>query len=69
MRWLIMIYDNNNNNNSLYFQRVTHLAEIQANLPWGPLFTVYTTMLNAMKEKSYNTTYYHVKNIDIPANT
>ena len=22
-----------NNNNSLYFQRVTHLAEIQANLP------------------------------------
>ena len=27
-------YNNNyNNNNSLYFQRVTHLAEIQANLP------------------------------------
>ena len=49
--------NNNNNNNSLYFQRVTHLAEIQANLPWGPLFTVFTTMLNAMKEKSYNTTY------------
>ena len=24
---------NNNNNNNLYFQRVTHLAEIQANLP------------------------------------
>ena len=27
--------NNNNNNNSLYFQRVTHLPEIQ-----GPLFTV-----------------------------
>ena len=24
------------NNNSLYFQRVTHLAKIQTNLPWGP---------------------------------
>ena len=24
---------NNDNNNSLYFQRVTHLAEIQSNLP------------------------------------
>ena len=25
--------NNNNNNNGLYFQRVTHLATIQANLP------------------------------------
>ena len=32
-RYIFLINNNNNNNNSLYFQRVTHLAEIQANLP------------------------------------
>ena len=36
--------NNNNNNNVFYFQRVTYLATIQANLPWGfLLFTLYTT--------------------------